>query len=292
MTANAHSLVAARALDAVDQADAALVDAHLEQCEFCADELVRLSAATEHLAAIAAEQPPPGLRADILAVIGMTPQFRPRVPTDRAAPPTGRPDQTGQHDGSARLGQAGLGRARPTPGLPGRGRQGGPAGRRRRPGARHALVGVAAAAVLAAGAALGTVTINQRAELADTRAQVTDAQALAASALTVADSAPVAGGGQLTMANAGNLAVVSARDLPPLDAGKVYQLWLLGPAGARSAGLTAGNSRSADWVVGNVGDAEKVALTVEPAGGSAQPTTDPVGAVALKAHQSAGRKQG
>lgn len=286
MTADAHSLVAARALDAVDPADAALVDAHLEQCEFCADELAHLSAATEHLAAIAAEQPPPGLRADILTVIGMTPQFRPRVPTDRAAAPAGRPHQTGQDDGLPVLGQAGLGRARP-----GRGRRGGPAGRRRRPGARHALVG-AAAAVLAAGAALGTVTINQRAELADTRAQVADAQALAASALTVADSAPVAGGGQLTMANAGNLAVVSARDLPPLDAGKVYQLWLVGPAGTRSAGLMAGASRSTDWIVGNVGEAEKVALTVEPAGGSPQPTTDPVGALALKAHQTAGRKQG
>ncbi|WP_018500684.1 anti-sigma factor [Parafrankia discariae] len=265
MTADAHSLVAARALDAVDPAEAALVDAHLEQCGFCADELFHLSAATEHLAAIATEQPPPGLRADLLAVIGTTPQFRPRVSADRAVPPTGRPDQTG--------------------------RQGGPDRRRRRPRARHALVGVAAG-VLAAGAALGTVTVNQRAELADTRAQVADAQALAASALTVADSAPVAGGGELTMANAGNLAVVSARDLPPLDAGKVYQLWLLGPRGARSAGMTVGTARSGDWIVGNVGDADRVALTVEPAGGSPQPTTDPVGAVALKAQQTAGRKHG
>lgn len=58
--------------------------------------------------------------------------------------------------------------------------------------------------------------------------------------------------------------------------GRVYQLWLIGPKGARSAGLfSADYGRHSPVRVAGPGDATKLAVTDEPKGGSMQPTTAP-----------------
>lgn len=44
----------------------------------------------------------------------------------------------------------------------------------------------------------------------------------------------------------------------------------------RSAGLLADDADTSSVVAGALGDASSVGLTVEPEGGSPQPTTDPV----------------
>jgi anti-sigma-K factor RskA len=78
------------------------------------------------------------------------------------------------------------------------------------------------------------------------------------------------------------LAVVT-NGLPALPSGQVYQLWLIGKAKTTSAGLlppaTAGET--APVLATGVVKGDTLGLTVEPAGGSAQPTTTPILALPL-----------
>lgn len=73
----------------------------------------------------------------------------------------------------------------------------------------------------------------------------------------------------------GNQWVVSA-DLPPAPEGKVYQLWFITSEGAVSAGLMKSNERGHAFTVvdlpKNLGNLTASGITLEPAGGSAQPT--------------------
>jgi anti-sigma-K factor RskA len=78
------------------------------------------------------------------------------------------------------------------------------------------------------------------------------------------------------------LAVVTT-GLPALPPGKVYQLWLIGKEKTVSAGLlppaTAGQTPAV--LATGVVKGDTLGLTVEPAGGSAQPTTTPILALPL-----------
>jgi anti-sigma-K factor RskA len=59
--------------------------------------------------------------------------------------------------------------------------------------------------------------------------------------------------------------------------GRTYQLWLIGPNGPRSAGVFhTDNGQHAPRLFPGPGDATVLAVTEEPAGGSAQPTTSPI----------------
>jgi anti-sigma-K factor RskA len=73
----------------------------------------------------------------------------------------------------------------------------------------------------------------------------------------------------------GNQWVVSA-DLPPAPEGKVYQLWFITSEGAVSAGLMKPNEKGHAFTVvdvpKNIGNLAASGITLEPAGGSAQPT--------------------
>ncbi len=73
-----------------------------------------------------------------------------------------------------------------------------------------------------------------------------------------------------------DLAVLSVRGLSDLDATHVYQVWLIrGDDAARSIGLFATHNGEADVALSlNLEDGDVIAVTVEPAGGSLQPTTD------------------
>jgi hypothetical protein len=71
--------------------------------------------------------------------------------------------------------------------------------------------------------------------------------------------------------------------LPALPAGKVYQLWLIGAAKTTSAGLLppAESGRTPAVLATGVVKGDALGLTVEPAPGSAQPTTTPILALPL-----------
>ncbi|OLZ47134.1 anti-sigma factor [Amycolatopsis keratiniphila] len=72
--------------------------------------------------------------------------------------------------------------------------------------------------------------------------------------------------------------VVLAGELPPLAAGKAYQVWLIGASGVHSAGLLApdGPHRTQPVLADLPDGIDRVGITAEPAGGSPAPTVPAV----------------
>jgi anti-sigma factor RsiW len=71
------------------------------------------------------------------------------------------------------------------------------------------------------------------------------------------------------------VAVAGLRSLPD---GEVYQLWLIGPKRTRSAGLlpVAVSGRAGPVLATGLAPGDRLGMTVEPAGGTSQPTTSPL----------------
>ncbi|MBY8861898.1 anti-sigma factor [Nocardia sp. CA2R105] len=99
-----------------------------------------------------------------------------------------------------------------------------------------------------------------------------------------ASTVAVAGGGTITVSASHELdaAAVSFAAVPPAPSNHTYQLWLISPAGRISSGGVLGTlpTNSAPLLV-RYGDAGKLAVSVEPAGGSPAPTTQPIVGVPL-----------
>jgi anti-sigma-K factor RskA len=94
----------------------------------------------------------------------------------------------------------------------------------------------------------------------------------------------VAGGGSVSVYRSIALdrAVVVTHRLPAAPAGRTYELWLQDARGAmHPAGLLAGGRDIRMALRGDAGAAVGAGVTVEPAGGSPQPTTTPVALVAF-----------
>ncbi|MFE6965388.1 anti-sigma factor domain-containing protein [Agromyces sp. NPDC057679] len=92
----------------------------------------------------------------------------------------------------------------------------------------------------------------------------------------------VAGGGQVTLvssAEQGRSAIV-AEGLPDVGDDRTYELWYIDESGPVSAGTFDVDGEEA-WrlLEGEFAPGVAVGLTVEPAGGSEQPTTDPVAVI-------------
>ena len=66
--------------------------------------------------------------------------------------------------------------------------------------------------------------------------------------------------------------------LPALQPDETYQLWYIDDAGATSAGTVTASGAGPTWRVldGEMSGSDAVGLTVEPRGGSDEPTTDPL----------------
>jgi anti-sigma-K factor RskA len=77
--------------------------------------------------------------------------------------------------------------------------------------------------------------------------------------------------------------VMATSGLPALPAGQVYQLWLIGTVRIVSAGLlpAAKSGVTSPVVATGIIKGDKLGLTVEPAPGTAQPTTTPILALPL-----------
>ena len=73
-------------------------------------------------------------------------------------------------------------------------------------------------------------------------------------------------------------AVITTANMPTPTDGKVYQLWVISAAGARSAGLLPGSSTgvTSPVLAPDVQAGDRLGITVEPAGGTSQPTTTPI----------------
>lgn len=145
----------------------------------------------------------------------------------------------------------------------------------RRPGV--IVAGVAAAAALVVGGI--TVPIL----LGGTTQQQDPFQAIASASDAETVTAPVVGGGTATVVWSGELgrAAIELEGATPLDESNDYELWFMGADGTRSAGLVqvddTGDARQE--LTGEMGAGDVIGLTVEPAGGSPQPTGEPILAI-------------
>jgi len=92
-------------------------------------------------------------------------------------------------------------------------------------------------------------------------------------------SGPIPSGGMATVvfSREKNAGVLVMNNVAPPQPGSVYQMWLIDNKGPHSAGtMDAKNvAPSTTAVLPDLGDSQLLAFTVEPPGGSAQPTTTP-----------------
>jgi anti-sigma-K factor RskA len=85
-------------------------------------------------------------------------------------------------------------------------------------------------------------------------------------------------GGTVTVYRSESLgkAALVADDLPPVAAGKVYELWLQVDGAMVPAGLLDASGDQELVLTGDASKATAAGITVEPDGGSKQPTTTPI----------------
>jgi anti-sigma-K factor RskA len=146
---------------------------------------------------------------------------------------------------------------------------------------RRAFLAVAAA-VVAFGAAAATFTVmgNRLDEERQETAAVAEVLAAPDAQVSTED---IEGGGRASVvfSESEGQAVVVLADLPDIPDEQAYQLWYVGDE-IRSAGVLGSSVDTTPVLLGDVGGAEAIALSVEPSGGSDQPTTDPITAVPLQ----------
>lgn len=132
----------------------------------------------------------------------------------------------------------------------------------------------AAAASVAAAVSLGVAQMSTQHQLDTVRAS----GAAIARVITAPDAhvaaARTSAGGSVTVVTSAALreSVVSATGLATLPSGRVYQVWVMGPSGARSAGLL----QDTQLLASAVTPGDRIGITVEPSGGTTHPTTTPV----------------
>jgi anti-sigma factor RsiW len=281
MDPEVHALTGAYVCDALDDAERAAFEEHLARCEACAQEVAELSETTAVLAMAAAQAPPERLYAAVSAQIEVTRQLAPLVAAPvppvaaEAAPPAST--STPSAGPAAPVGD-------------GAGEVDAPANvipiteaRSRRLGrvSRGAVAGWTAAAVLAGVAVgLGVQDLAQRHQVSQTASHAQQLAALLAAPDVRVGVGQVHGGGSVTFVESRKLdqVAVTLADMPALPAGKAYQLWMIGPSGARSGGVvTKSETNSATPILAaGLGNTATLGVTVEPSQGTAQPTTTPI----------------
>jgi anti-sigma-K factor RskA len=250
-------------MDAVAEPDRVGFERHLAGCEPCRREIRGLREAAAALAAAATVRPPAALRDAALRAAAQTRQLPP------ALTPAPTRWSAARHRERRRLGSRGWE-------LRGRGLR----------GWRSRLAVTVAGALAAVAVAAGVVTYGMQDRL--DQAQLRDhavAAVLSAPDATMMSAAVSTGGtATVVMSHRERALVFTAADLRLLPAARSYELWLLGPAGSRPAGMVPASSRSemvGPMVVSGLKAGDSVGLTVEPAGGSPRPTSPPIVLVSL-----------
>ncbi|WP_326644741.1 anti-sigma factor [Nonomuraea fuscirosea] len=276
-----HTLSGAYAVHALPYAEWVRFEQHLHVCQGCSDEVRRLRETAAKLAESVAEPPPTALRGRLLAAAHRSrdPESRPDdvrtlLWTDPATAPHTtaiEPPVTG--DGPHPTAE-GPYVAAPGPYLVADG--GLPVPARRRTRVMAALTAVCAAAAVA----LGVVAFDARRDLeeAATRNERLVAVLAAPDAETLRRPITAGGTGTIVVSRDAGGVLFTSSGLPELPATKAYELWLMDPRGPRPAGLLhrGADGMTAPLVLVALKRDDRVALTVEPAGGSDRPTTRPI----------------
>ncbi len=257
MSPDLHHLSGAYAVDALDEHERTSFETHLAVCPDCRAEVAELSAAAHSLTALGEAIPPPALRAAVLSGITKVRPLPPLAPED---------------GGSLRSADAAT-----------------LSGGHRREGGSHGAVVVPfrrrTSTWLTAAAAAVAIAVGGMAwsPWSGGTASPYDQVVAAADARTVSSTK---GGTTATVTYSRQLgrSAISVNGLPSLADDQTYQVWYAdSDATMHPAGLfdTDASGRAARVLDGDANTATAVGVTVEPAGGSAQPTTEPLMVMAL-----------
>lgn len=242
------ALSAGYALDAISEADRRLLENAVAESPEARNEVAGMVETASVLAlAVDPVAPPSSLRSRILADIAKTPQLPAPDDTAIAGPADARVIEAPE----ARIAWF------------------------RRPVAL--LATAAAAAALVIGGVAGVDTI---AEWRGERVQASLIEEVYAAGDFSRAATPVDGGGEAVLVWSFDLerAALTFSGVSELSDDQAYQLWFINESGAASAGTFTVDSSSATSVVldGALSRGDAIGVTVEPAGGSEQPTTEPV----------------
>ncbi|MFX4292360.1 anti-sigma factor [Streptomyces bohaiensis] len=245
MTADLHTLAGAYVLHALDDDELTEFERHLADCASCALEVRELAATTQRLGAAVAAAPPPEMRVRVLRQIATVRQEPPDVPPQRG-------------------------------------------GRVRTTRLRGAIPRLVLAACVAGALLGGGIAAWQYQEARDARDQAQLAErstdelmgVLTSPDVSVA-STDLADGATATVLLSAeqDRAVFVASGMAEPPSGMVYQLWFDDGGTMRPGGLmdpTDGPAGNAVLMDGPVNGAGGMGITLEPTGGSPQPTSDPL----------------
>ncbi|MCW3158858.1 anti-sigma factor [Micropruina sonneratiae] len=249
MTDDLHDQVAGYAMDALTPDERAAFEAHLAQCADCRDELDGLRETLADWGSDFAVEPPETLRAAVLDAVAQLPapsaQAAKEPPITDTRPATDDPPATDTQPATVTA-------------LPARDRSGWERWR------------VLVAAALAVVAVIGISVWQPWAPRAITAADVLAAP----DAVRATSSAPGGGSATLVRSNSLGRAVLITQGMAPAQAGTVHQAWLMHPSGGpTSAGLMADAPDQTMLLEGDARDATGAGISVEPPGGSTEPTT-------------------
>lgn len=234
-----HLLTGAYAVDALTGDELEEFEKHLQRCASCTEEVRGLQETAARLGMTTAIEPPSWMRQQVLTAAGRTRQLPPSA---------GRLLDRGTHRRAARL-------------------------------RRSLPKSVAAVAMAAAIVVLAVLQVNTRNQLEQTQQANGNVAAVLAGGHIETSSTTVGGSVTAVISPRNREAIITTADMPtPADA-KVYQLWVISASGARSVGLLPGNGSggvTSPVLASDLKSGDRLGITVEPAGGTRQPTTTPI----------------
>ncbi len=245
------TLTGAYAMDALPEPEHSDFERHVRQCDDCAREVRELRETAARLGMTAVTTPPDGLKQRVLAEVARVrqdPPHTPEAPGDESGPtPLRRPRRA---PWSTRLAAA------------------------------AAVLGIAAAGAFGAMAWQTEQQLNE----AQQRLERGNDRGVAMSELLRAEDARIvtasADGMRATTVMSQNLdrAMFISTGIERPPAGRTYQVWFIGQGGATSAGLIEQDrAGTMTPIMAPIPPgARAMGVTLEPAGGSPQPTTKPV----------------
>jgi anti-sigma-K factor RskA len=235
---NMHALTGAFALDAIDGQERDRFEHHLTRCASCALEVQGLQETATRFALAVTARPPAELKRQVMALAAQTRQLPPIQHTHVRVPEP------------------------------------------RSLWLRRLAIPVAAACLVVA-VVLGVLLGIARSQLDTARTEQHQIAAVLTAPGARIVSVRTALGGSATVVVASRLheLVFTSRGMPAQPGSKVYQLWLMHANGsATSAGLLslAPDGSTVPVLASGLVPGDRVGVTVEPAGGTARPTTTPI----------------
>jgi Anti-sigma-K factor rskA len=263
-----HALSGSYVLDALSEPERDSFERHLQHCSLCEDEVRGLRETAARLGLAKTLDPPPQLRPRVLAAAYRTRQLPPagdRIDSERRRTRVARLLAGRPRSAHRSVQRSANRRAQRWPRVP-------------RLSAAASLV-VAAGLVVVVALGITQTVIRHRPGTAQTASATISRVVTAPDARTETVRTSVGGTVTVVVSAGQQAAVVSATGLRSLPSAQTYQLWVIGPEGARSAGLLSRTGGAGPVLASGVVPGDRIGITVEPAGGTSSPTTTPVLAV-------------